>query len=82
MAHAKAAALESIEQNLAEEIAVYLESESVLIDEAIAGIAHKDHEGLHKRMARAAMAVYLETVDGWELLRNQGLDNLLNEKIQ
>ena len=65
MNYATKASLESIEQNLTETIADFLDSESVQIDEAIGLLEdpeNRENSELHIEMAKAAMRVYIETM--------------------
>lgn len=62
---AKAAMLENIEQNLIELMAEYLDSDSLELDQAIAGVEDpvpRDESSLHIRMAKAAFYEYVSTV--------------------
>ena len=63
--HYQASAFDNIEQNLLEVIAEFLDSETVIIDEAVAGFvdpAKKEESELHIRMAKAAMVEYKKTM--------------------
>lgn len=63
--HAKEAMLDNIEQNLIELMADFLDSESLQLDQAIAGIKDpisREESELHIRMAKAALDEYKKTV--------------------
>ena len=63
--HSKAAMLDNIEQSLIELIADYLDSESLILDQAIALIKDptpREETELHIRMAKAAFLEYKRTV--------------------
>ena len=65
MNHATEASIENIEQDLIELIADFLDSESVVLDEAIGNIKDpesREESELHIKMAKAAMQVYIDTV--------------------
>ena len=57
--------LENIEQNLIEMMADYLDSESLILDQAIALVKDpipREKSELHIRMAKAAFAEYKKTI--------------------
>jgi hypothetical protein len=63
--HAKAAMLDNIKQNLIEMMADYLDSESLILDQAIALVKDpipREESELHIRMAEAAFLEYQKTV--------------------
>jgi hypothetical protein len=63
--HVVEAMLDNIYYNLVENMADYLDSESLKLDEAIAGLQdpiNRDESELHIRMAKAAFDEYKKTM--------------------